>query len=182
MFKLKRVIILYIAASVCFIACKRKYNDSAPPDEVDKERLLDINRSAVHDEATAIKDFITRHGWKMQMTGTGLHYEIYGHGSGERADATKLLSVAYKVFLLDGTLCYEHDETHPLKLITGRGQQINGLEEGLMLMNEGDRARFVIPNHLAFGITGDQEKIPPASALYYDVHLIKSESIENIKQ
>jgi FKBP-type peptidyl-prolyl cis-trans isomerase len=140
--------------------------------------MLDITRSAVHDEATAISEFITRHGWKMEMTGTGLRYEIYQKGKGARADASHLLTISYKVFLLDGTLCYESDETHPLKLIVGRGQQINGLEQGLMLMNEGDRARFVIPNHLAFGVTGDQDKIPPASALYYDVHLIRSEPLK----
>jgi len=174
---MRGVLILYIAASVCFAGCNRKYPESEQHDEADKELLMEVNRSAVHDEAKAIADFIERHEWKMQMTGSGLHYEIYQQGLGEKADSKHILTIAYKVFLLDGTLCYEADEKHPLNLITGKGQQINGLEEGLMLMNEGSRARFVIPNHLAYGLTGDQDKIPPASPLYYDVHFIKSEPI-----
>jgi FKBP-type peptidyl-prolyl cis-trans isomerase FkpA len=174
---MKSLLILSIAAAVFIIGCKRKYPESIPADGENKERLLDINKSVVHKEAETIADFIQHHGWKMQMTGSGLHYEIYQQGKGRNADGNHILTVAYKVFLLDGTLCYEANEKNPLHLITGKGQQINGLEEGLMLMNEGSRARFVIPNHLAYGLTGDQEKIPPANALYYDVHLIKSEPI-----
>jgi len=174
--------VLYIFVSLCILGCKRKYQDAESKDEVDRERLLEINRSAVHDEAKVIAEFIERHDWKMQMTGSGLHYEIYQHGLGEKADGKHVLTISYKVFLLDGTLCYEADEKHPLHLITGRGQQVNGLEEGLMLMHEGSRARFVIPNHLAYGLTGDQDKIPPASPLYYDVHFIKSESGADRKQ
>jgi len=174
---MKGLVILFTAACIFTIGCKRKYAESIPPGEEKKERMLNINKSVVHKEAETIADFIEHHGWKMQMTGSGLHYEIYQQGKGGKADGNHVLTVAYKVFLLDGTLCYEADENHPLHLITGRGQQINGLEEGLMLMNEGSSARFVIPNHLAYGITGDQEKIPPASALYYDVRLLKSEPI-----
>lgn len=174
---MKRIMFLFLAAIICIGGCKRKYPDTPPSEEIKKEQMLDINKSAVHDEAKSIEDFIAHHGWKMKMTGTGLHYEIYEKGSGQMADANHIFSIAYKVFLLDGTLCYEADEKHPLKLLLGRGQQINGLEEGLLLMNEGSRARFVIPNHLAYGLTGDQDKVPPASALYYDVHLIKLEPI-----
>jgi len=47
-----------------------------------------------------------------------------------------VLTISYKAFLLDGTLCYESDEVHPLNQVVGSGQQINRLEEGLMLMNE----------------------------------------------
>jgi FKBP-type peptidyl-prolyl cis-trans isomerase FkpA len=174
---MRGLLILFISASVCLFGCKRKYSDPVSSGEEKKERLLDINKSVVHEEAKMIADFIEHHGWKMQMTGSGLHYEIYKQGKGEKADGNHILTVAYKVFLLDGTLCYEADEKHPLQIVTGRGQQINGLEEGLMLMNEGSSARFVIPNHLAYGLTGDQGKIPPASALYYDVHLIKLEPL-----
>jgi FKBP-type peptidyl-prolyl cis-trans isomerase FkpA len=174
---MRGILILYFAAAVCIIGCKRKYPESKQQDGVDREKMVEASRAAVHDEAKVITEFINRHEWKMQMTGSGLHYEIYEQGKGEKADGNHVLKISYKVFLLDGTLCYEADESHPLNLILGRGQQINGLEEGLMLMNEGSRARFVIPNHLAYGLTGDQAKIPPASALYYDVHFVKMESI-----
>lgn len=158
------------------ISCTRNYPEEKKGPVINKEQLLNVNKAVVHDEAKLIEEFITRHGWKMQVTGTGLRYEIYKKGNGAFANGSSLLSIAYKAYLLDGTLCYEADTIHPLKLIIGKGQQINGLEEGLMMMNEGAHARFVIPNHLAYGITGDQDKIPPASALYYDVQLLKTET------
>jgi FKBP-type peptidyl-prolyl cis-trans isomerase FkpA len=170
--------------AVCIVAllssgCRRNYPEEKSTGPVEKDHLVDANRAVVQGEAKAIEKFVETHGWKMQKTGTGLRYDIYQSGNGKKADASSVLSIAYKVFLLDGTLCYEADERHPQQLVTGKGQQVNGLEEGLLLMDEGARARFVVPNHLAYGITGDQDKIPPASALYYDVHLLKSEKPTN---
>jgi FKBP-type peptidyl-prolyl cis-trans isomerase FkpA len=174
-----RIFIFFVSSLVILIGCRRRYPEEKIVDKQANEKLLNVSRAVVHDEAKAINEFISRHGWKMQMTGTGLRYDIYQQGTGPKADASSVLSIAYKVNLLDGTLCYEADEQHPEKLVTGRGDQIIGLEEGLMMMNEGARARFVIPNHLAYGLTGDQDKIPPASALYYDVHLLKIEKPTN---
>ena len=48
-----------------------------------------------------------------------------------------------------------------------------GLEEGILFMCEGDRAKFILPSHRAFGLTDDQDKIPPKATLIYDVKLIK---------
>ena len=172
---MNRFLTIGLLGLLCLSGCGRRYPGENKEDTGERERLLNVNRAVVHDEARLIQEFISRHGWKMKMTGTGLHYDIYDEGSGPKPGESSVLTISYKVYLLDGTLCYEADEQHPQKLVTGKGQQINGLEEGLKMMNEGARARFVIPNHLAYGITGDQDKIPPASALFYDVHLIKSE-------
>lgn len=172
---IKHLSTVLIAAFVA-IACGRKYpEEKTSGEKAGQEKMVEASRAVVHQEARAIEEFISRHGYHMQMTGTGLHYEIYQPGTGAMADANSLLTISYRVYLLDGTLCYEADSLHPQKLVTGRGEQINGLEEGLMMMHEGARARFVIPNHLAYGLTGDQNKVPPASALFYDVTLMKIE-------
>jgi FKBP-type peptidyl-prolyl cis-trans isomerase FkpA len=47
-----------------------------------------------------------------------------------------------------------------------------GLEEGILLMHKGGKAKFILPSHLAFGLIGDQNKIPGKSTLIYDVNLI----------
>ncbi len=127
----------------------------------------------VKDESKEIEDFIEHHSWKMTSTGTGLRYEIYHHGNGKKAEEKKQVSIAFSVYLLDGTLCYPADETRPLTIILGHGEQTRGLEEAIMMMHEGDKARLVVPAHLAFGLQGDDNKIPGKSALYYDVTLLK---------
>jgi len=82
------------------------------------------------------------------------------------------MSAAYRVWLLNGTLCYETDSLHPVTFLPGKGQQPRGLEEGLAMLKEDGRARLVLPAHLAFGTAGDGKKIPGNAALYYDVHLL----------
>ena len=42
------------------------------------------------------------------------------------------------------------------------------------LMAEGDRFMVIIPSHLAHGLVGDQDKIPPLSTLLVDVTLAES--------
>src|SRR5689334_15509557 len=75
--KMKPFLILCLIAGLLFVSCQRKYPEEKNTEAVDKEHMLDVNRTVVHDEAKAIEEFISRHGWKMQMTGTGLHYQIY---------------------------------------------------------------------------------------------------------
>ena len=48
----------------------------------------------------------------------------------------------------------------------------SGLHEGVKYMSVGDKAIFILPAHLAHGITGDQAAIPPQSTLVYDLHLL----------
>ena len=49
---------------------------------------------------------------------------------------------------------------------------IPGLEEGLMLMKEGDKYKFVIPPELAYGESG-VENIPGGATIVFEIELIK---------
>jgi FKBP-type peptidyl-prolyl cis-trans isomerase len=40
-------------------------------------------------------------------------------------------------------------------------------------MNVGDEAIFILPSHLAYGLSGDRSRIPFESPLIYDVKLVK---------
>jgi FKBP-type peptidyl-prolyl cis-trans isomerase FkpA len=161
-----------------FSSCRHEQQQQVSSEDSLKEHLINANKIMVKDESKEIEDFISRHQWKMTSTGTGLRYEIYNHGSGKKAEEKKEVTVAFSVYLLDGTLCYPADEKKPLTIILGQGEQTRGLEEGIMLMHEGDKARLVVPSHLAFGIQGDGNKIPGRNALYYDVTLLRVNDTE----
>jgi FKBP-type peptidyl-prolyl cis-trans isomerase len=163
----------FVFLSLTFYSCHLKENEKPVPEAEVKEHFIEANKMMVHDEAKDIEEFISRHQWKMQTTGTGLHYDIYEKGNGDKyPQKQNIISIAYKIYLLDGTLCYSADETKPLKFILGTNTQPRGLEEGLRMMTAGAKARFVVPDHLAFGVLGDKEKIPGFSAVYYDVILL----------
>jgi FKBP-type peptidyl-prolyl cis-trans isomerase FkpA len=48
-------------------------------------------------------------------------------------------------------------------------EAIDGLKEGLPLMKEGGKFRFVVPPDLAWGKRGAGNKIGPYAALIFDV-------------
>ena len=55
----------------------------------------------------------------------------------------------------------------------GQGGVESGLEEAVLLMSVGDKGRFIMPPHLAHGLLGDNNKIPPRSIIVYQAELIK---------
>jgi FKBP-type peptidyl-prolyl cis-trans isomerase FkpA len=137
------------------------------------DSVLNYNKAIVKTEDQEIEDFIHRYGWKMVSSSTGLRFMIYKHGSGEKAAKGKKAVIGYEVRLINGSVCYSSAVKGPREFMIGHSGVEIGIEEGILLMREGDRAKFIVPSHLAFGLLGDQDRIPPKSTLIYDIELIK---------
>ncbi len=138
-----------------------------------KETLVKVNKKLVETEDDRIDNYVRRHNWKMNETGTGLRYLIYKHGNGEKAKKDKIAVLNFKVGLLTGDILYSSDTKGYKEFKIGQGGVESGLEEGILLLSVGDRAKFIIPSHLAFGLVGDGDKIPAKATLVYDVELIE---------
>jgi FKBP-type peptidyl-prolyl cis-trans isomerase len=108
----------------------------------------------------------------MTETATGLWYMIEEPGKGNHVLKDKYISYAYTSKLIDGTFCYSVDTINPKKIVVGKGNVEAGLEEGLLLLREGSRAKFIIPPYLAYGNFGDMEKIPGSSILLLEVSVL----------
>jgi len=54
---------------------------------------------------------------------------------------------------------------------------IKGWDQGLLLMNEGAKVKFIIPSSLAYGEQGAGDAIPAFSTLIFDVELVKVKRI-----
>ena len=172
MLKLKNISLFLLA--VILVSCN---NNSSTQNKIDKkeleESLVQVNKKLVKSEDEQIRDYIERYGWEMQETGTGLRYMIYKHGSGPLAEKDQLAKVRFQVALLNGEVCYSSDTEGLKEFKIGQGGIESGLEEGILLMKTGDRAKFIIPSHLAFGLLGDTDKIPAKAALVYDIELVE---------
>jgi peptidyl-prolyl cis-trans isomerase A (cyclophilin A) len=66
-----------------------------------------------------------------------------------------------------------YERGNPIEFPLGQGQVIPGWDEGIQLLQIGDKARFVIPSHLAYGEKGAGGVIPPNAVLIFDVELIE---------
>jgi FKBP-type peptidyl-prolyl cis-trans isomerase len=42
----------------------------------------------------------------------------------------------------------------------------------ILLMKVGDKAKVILPSHLAFGLTGDSKKVAQSMPLLYDLELV----------
>jgi peptidyl-prolyl cis-trans isomerase A (cyclophilin A) len=106
-------------------------------------------------------------------TESGLHYKHIQKGDGVKAVKGQTVAVHYKGMLPDGS---EFDNSYkrgtPIEFPIGMGQVIEGWDEGILLLNKGDKARFVIPSHLAYGEAGAGGVIPPNATLIFDVELM----------
>jgi FKBP-type peptidyl-prolyl cis-trans isomerase FkpA len=138
-----------------------------------KETLLRVNKQLVENEDETIEDFISRYKWKMNKTGTGFRYWIYKNGGGKKAENNKVAKFNYTVKLLTGDVIYSSMISGPKEFLIGRGGVESGIEEGILFLRVGDKAKFIIPSHLAFGLQGDQNKIPAKASLVYDIELIE---------
>jgi len=106
-------------------------------------------------------------------TDSGLRYQIIQKGTGVKSEKGKNVSVHYKGQLEDGTVFdSSYQRKQPIDFVLGVGQVIKGWDEGLQLMQVGDKARLVIPSHLAYGSQGAGGVIPPDATLIFDVELM----------
>lgn len=160
---------ILIALAAVAAGCNKTDQKGVP---MSKESLIRANKGLVTIDKERIEAFAERHQWEMSTTETGLWYQIYEHGTGDSARNGLIASLKYTVSLLDGTLCYSSDSTGEKTFLIGQGGVESGLEEGILLMRCGDKARFIMPPHLAHGLPGDNDKIPPRSTIVYQVELL----------
>lgn len=80
----------------------------------------------------------------------------------------------YKGTLLDGTpFDSSYDRGEPIEFVLGQGMVIPGWEEGIAMMNEGGKAKLIIPSKLAYGPNQRGNVIKPYSTLVFEVELIE---------
>jgi FKBP-type peptidyl-prolyl cis-trans isomerase len=125
------------------------------------------------EEKAAIEAELESLGAGFEKTSSGLRYQILQKGDGEKAQKNKTVSVHYKGQLSDGTVFdSSYKRNQPIEFSLGMGQVIRGWDEGVTLLKVGDKARFVIPSHLAYGSRGAGGVIPPNANLIFDVELM----------
>ena len=130
-----------------------------------EQRVANLKKQAEDDLKKVSEGF--------DRTDSGLLYKIINKGNGKKAEKGKTVSVHYKGMLTDGT---EFDSSYkrkePIEFPLGRGHVIEGWDEGIQLLQVGDKARFVIPSHLGYGEAGAGGVIPPSATLIFDVELM----------
>jgi FKBP-type peptidyl-prolyl cis-trans isomerase FkpA len=141
-------------------------------------------------EVVEANKYIADNKLVLKTTVSGLKYNITKTGLKPKPLAGDTVYVNYTGKLLNGKIFDTNIEAlakqagldqpgrpyQPINFPVGQQKVIAGWDEGLLLLNEGSKATFVIPSGLAYGETGSPDggaTIPPFSTLVFNVELVK---------
>ena len=92
-----------------------------------------------------------------------------------------LMKIIKNVHLIIGTLengsVFDSSRTRgkPFKFRVGKGEVIQGWDEGVAKMSVGERSKLICSPDYAYGSRGHPGIIPPNAVLTFDVELLKVE-------
>ncbi|HSI35254.1 MAG TPA: FKBP-type peptidyl-prolyl cis-trans isomerase [Tepidisphaeraceae bacterium] len=111
-------------------------------------------------------------GGKTFNTAGGVKVTVTTEAKEAGAQAKDIVWVHYTGRLATGAQFDSSVGQAPFKLTLGEGQVIKGWDEGLVGMKIGEKRRLEIPAAMGYGERGAGDKIPPNSALVFDVEMI----------
>ena len=168
---------LILLLLVSLFSCQEKPQKPSKPvtkNEM-KNSMETANRYLLSEEEEDIKNYIARHGLEMTSTGTGLRYQILSQGSGQRIAKGEKVSMEYEVGSIAGDLFYSSENDGPKTFVVGEGGVETGLDEAMAYLHRGDVAKLIIPFHLAYGLHGDDNRIPEYATLVYTIKIMDNQ-------
>ena len=165
------LIFLTLSSNSCDEGKKGQDEEQLTEEEI-RERLIEYNKSKVRTEDKIIDEYSAEHYPEIAKSETGLRYEVYSLGGEKKPESASVCIVRYRIEDLEGDVLYSSDESGPARIQVGHDDVASGLHEGLLYMNEGDSAVFILPSHRAYGFTGDQSKVAQNAILIYHIELI----------
>ena len=171
--KAKYLILLLL---VSLFACNEKPKKPVEiPKKEMKQSMETANRYLLNEEEEEIEHYVQRHGLEMVRTGTGLRYQIIRQGDGKQIENGDVVSLDYELYSLKGELIYSSEKDGVKTFKVGEGGVESGLNEAMTYLHYGDVAKLIIPFHLAYGLHGDDNKIPEYATLVYTIKVIENQ-------
>ncbi|MBL4586616.1 MAG: FKBP-type peptidyl-prolyl cis-trans isomerase [Flavobacteriales bacterium] len=102
---------------------------------------------------------------------SGMQYRVMKSGSGKSPQPTDQVTTHYHGKLIDGTVFDSSVDRGAPASFPVNGV-IQGWQEALPMMKEGDKWELFIPHNLAYGEQGAGKDIAPFSTLIFEVELI----------
>jgi FKBP-type peptidyl-prolyl cis-trans isomerase len=171
-----KLVLTILLLSLLSYSCKQERKKPKSEEEVKayKEPLIKVNEILVDKDSLIIARYNERKKLGLKVGLNGIWYKIEHTGKGDSAKYNKIASIKYKLYLLESNkLCYSSDSTGIKSFVVGKSEIESGLDIGIRMMREGDKAIFILPPGMAHGLLGDGKCIPPRSIIIYEVELLQ---------
>lgn len=155
-------------------SCKEDKSKEPTIPQWTQEKSMKINEEFTREEELRIRLYLKqRQNWKVTKTGTGLRYWIYEDHDGPTTKEGNKVDVIFDIQLLDGTSVYKTKDHEFTTFKVDHSDVESGVMEAIKYLSEGDKAKLILPSHIAHGLLGDFHKIPPLEVLVIDIQLVK---------
>lgn len=108
---------------------------------------------------------------EVNVTASGLQYRVMQSGSGKSPKPTDQVTTHYHGKLINGKV-FDSSVNRGTPATFPVNGVIQGWQEALPMMKEGDKWELFIPYNLAYGENGAGGSIPPFATLIFEVELI----------
>lgn len=141
----------------------------------EKEAFLNWIEDFGEYEKIILKQFIQEENVNVKHLGSGLYYLNIKEGTGKTIEVGDTITINYEGKFLNGKF---FDSTirrnQPFQFVYGtEWQVVEGLEEAIGMMREGEKSLFILSSDLAFGTEGSSTGIiPPFTSLIFEVEIL----------
>jgi FKBP-type peptidyl-prolyl cis-trans isomerase len=124
-------------------------------------------------EALQIQNYVSKNCKQVNEFATNAFIEITHPTSLDSVKKGKKIKLFYKGYFLDGTLVDYTPHNWAFEFTYGQeGQLIEGLQLALYKLKKGEKAKIILPSHLAFGSEGSSNgAVPPYTPLVYQIEI-----------
>lgn len=190
MMKVRKIIPIYFYITCLFVLtnCQPAANQSDKKEQkkeskIDKDELtlrlsmlMNGSSEKAEQEINTLINYAIDHLYDVQLTPSGLLYEVIEKGDGEPIAWGDFLIAHYKGSFLDGTVFADsHRQDKTLDFYVGN--MIDAWNEGLQLINVGGKIRLLVPSKLGYGEDGLKTKkgdilVPADELLVFEVTVL----------
>jgi cyclophilin family peptidyl-prolyl cis-trans isomerase len=136
------------------------------------QEFIDVKKNGTETKSGLVYKIITKGSDKKPTTGTNVYIHYAGYLENGQLFDTSYEEIAKQFGTCDPNRAAQNGYT-PMASSIGNLRFIPGFNEGVELMNFGDKAIFYIPSHLGYGMQGAGDLIPPNANLIFEIELLE---------
>lgn len=162
------------------ISCNN--NEPRYPLNYTKDDNSTLISQIITDQNKKIDDYISKNlenNYLNSKKGFFYFFQKTNDLTSKKAEFGDIIMFNYSVKDLENNLIYEEEFIGDQSYIMGKQEIITGLREALQLVKNGEIATFIFPSYKAYGIYGDNNKIPPNTAIICTIKVKSINSNQN---